>query len=46
MAMTDGCDGEKIAAAFGLVGQAPQAERDRCGLALKGGQGDRLRETD
>lgn len=38
MAPTDGCDGEKIAAAFGLDRQAPTADRDRCGLALKGGR--------
>lgn len=37
-APTDGCDGEKIAAAFGLDRQAPTADRDRCGLASEGGR--------
>lgn len=38
MALTDGCDWEKIAAAFGLDRQAPTADRDRCGQVLKGGR--------
>lgn len=41
MALTNGCDWEKIAAAFGLDIQAPTADRDRCGLALEGGRDTR-----